>query len=348
MGERHGFQTVGGTRWAAVWPGGPAGSATWKCLAAGRGPAAFTCADLIEDDARSGFAPVASIPASWQPELARVARSPVSGMLPETPLVMGILNLTPDSFSDGGHHLETAHAVTGGLAMVQAGAGVLDLGGESTRPGALPVTPEQEWDRIGPALIALRAQAKGTVLSVDTRNSLVMKQALDAGADVINDVSALVHDPDALPLLAERECGVVLMHMRGVPETMAQHAVYQDVACEVVRELGQRVHAAVAGGIARERLVIDPGLGFAKTTEQNLEMLSRLPLLANLGCRVVLGVSRKRMIGALTGVSDPARRDPATQAATLEALPLGNSLLRVHAVEGMVQAVKLWRAVHAT
>ncbi|GAA08128.1 dihydropteroate synthase [Acetobacter tropicalis NBRC 101654] len=183
---------------------------------------------------------------------------------------------------------------------------------------------------------------------MDTRNSLVMEQALDAGADVINDVSALVHDPDALPLLAERECGVVLMHMRGVPETMAQHAVYQDVACEVVRELGQRVRAAVEGGIARERLVIDPGLGFAKTTEQNLEMLSRLPLLANLGCRVLLGVSRKRMIGALTGVSDPALRDPATQAATLEALPLGNSLLRVHAVEGMVQAVKLWRAVHAT
>lgn len=139
------------------------------------------------------------------------------------------------------------------------------------------------------------------VLSVDTRNSFVMEQALAVGADVINDVSALAYDPDALPLLAEHECGVVLMHMRGVPETMAQHAVYEDVGYEVVRELGQRVQAALDAGIARERLVIDPGLGFAKTTEQNREMLARLPLLANLGCRVLLGLSRKRMIGELTG-----------------------------------------------
>lgn len=311
------------------------------------GPAAFTCVDLIEDNTRSGFMPVAAVPAGWEKELSRVASRPVSGKLPEKPLVMGILNLTPDSFSDGGTHLETSKAVEAGQAMVRAGAGVLDLGGESTRPGSLPVTPQEEWNRIGPALSALRKLAPDVVLSVDTRNGFVMEQALAVGADVINDVSALAHDPDALPLLAEHECGVVLMHMRGVPETMAQHAVYENVGYEVVRELGQRVQAAVDAGIARERLVIDPGLGFAKTTEQNREMLARLPLLANLGCRVLLGLSRKRMIGELTGVSDPARRDPATQTATLEALPLGNSILRVHEVEGMVQAVTMWRAVHA-
>ncbi|MFS8369460.1 dihydropteroate synthase [Acetobacter indonesiensis] len=310
------------------------------------GAAAFTCVDLIEDDTRSGFIPVASVPAAWQAELARVTQKPVSGRLPDGPLVMGIVNLTPDSFSDGGQHLAPEKAVAAGLTMNQVGARVLDLGGESTRPGAAPVTPQQEWDRIDPALAALRAQAKTAVLSVDTRNSFVMAQALAAGADLINDVSALAHDPDALPLLAEKTCGVVLMHMRGTPETMSQHAVYQDVGYDVVRELGKRVYAAVEGGIALERLVVDPGLGFAKTTEQNRALLSRLPLLANLGCRVLLGVSRKRMIGDLTGVKEPVRRDPATYAATLEALALGPSVLRVHDVEGMVQSAALWRAVH--
>lgn len=310
------------------------------------GPAAFTQVDLIEGTQRSGFMPVASIPAGWLPVVKRVTQPPVSGTLPDGPQVMGILNLTPDSFSDGGHHSQAEHALAAGIRQVQQGAGVLDLGGESTRPGALSVTPRQEWERIEDVLEQVRAHLPDTVLSIDTRNSFVMTQALKAGANVINDVSALMHDPEALPLLAEQDCGVVLMHMRGTPETMAQHTQYQDIGYDVVRELGQRVHAACEGGISPHRLMIDPGFGFAKTAEQNVRLLARLPLLANLGCRVVVGVSRKRMIGAITGADNPLKRDPGTQAASLAGLALGASLLRVHAVDGMVQAVKVWQAVH--
>ncbi|MFT8430843.1 dihydropteroate synthase [Acetobacter orientalis] len=310
------------------------------------GPAAFTLVDLIDGYTRSGFMPVAAVPAGWQAELARVVAAPVGGMVPLGAQVMGILNLTPDSFSDGGVHAQAQHAVAAGLGQVQAGAGLLDLGAESTRPGAALVTPHQEWARLEEALCALRAQAPNTVLSIDTRNSFVMEQALKAGADVINDVSALMHDPQALPLLAQHTCGVMLMHMRGTPQTMEQHTHYTDIGYDVVRELGRCVQRAVAGGIDPARLMVDPGFGFAKTTEQNMQLLARLPLLANLGCRVVVGVSRKRMIGAVTGAQNPARRDPGTQAASLCGLALEGSILRVHDVGGMVQAVKVWQSVH--
>ncbi|MFE8872520.1 dihydropteroate synthase [Acetobacter persici] len=310
------------------------------------GPAAFSCVDLIEDRTHSGFLPVGDVPAGWQDVLARLVAKPPAAGMPEGPQVMGILNITPDSFSDGGRHRDAERAVQAGLMQIAGGAGVLDIGGESTRPGAALVTPEEEWQRIGPVVRGLKQQKPEAVLSIDTRNSTVMAQALAAGADVINDVSALTHDPDALPLLAGERCGVVLMHMRGTPATMARHAVYEDVACDVVRELGARLTAAIEAGLAPERLSVDPGLGFAKNTDQNLTLLSRLPLLANLGCRVVLGLSRKRMIGDVTGVQDPAGRDAGTQAASLEALPLGQSVLRVHAVEGMMQALRVWQRVH--
>lgn len=311
------------------------------------GPAAFTCVDLIEGATHTGFMPVSAVPADWQECLARLVRKPPSAGMPEGAQVMGILNVTPDSFSDGGLHLDTARAVQAGFDLHAAGAGILDIGGESTRPGAAVVTPEEEWARIGPVVRALKQVAPGATLSIDTRNSAVMAQALAAGADVINDVSALTHDPQALPLLAREHCGVVLMHMRGTPATMMDHAVYDDVACEVVRELGARLNAAIQAGIAPERLSVDPGIGFAKNTAQNTALLSRLPLLANLGCRVVLGLSRKRMIGEITGITDPAGRDAGTQAASLEAMALGQSVLRVHAVEGMVQALRVWQHVHA-
>nr|WP_298796561.1 dihydropteroate synthase [uncultured Acetobacter sp.] len=310
------------------------------------GPAAFSCVDLIEDRAHSGFMPVGDVPAGWQDILARLVGTPPAAGMPEGQQVMGILNITPDSFSDGGLHQEAARAVRSGVEQLSAGAGVLDIGGESTRPGAAVISPEEEWARIGPVVQGLKQQVPDAVLSIDTRNSAVMAQALAAGADVINDVSALTHDPQALPLLAGQSCGVVLMHMRGTPATMTQHAVYEDVACDVVRELGARLSVAIQGGIAPARLSVDPGLGFAKNTDQNVVLLSRLPLLANLGCRVVLGVSRKRMIGELTGVKDPGGRDAGTQAASLNALSLGQSVLRVHAVEGMVQALRVWQRVH--
>lgn len=311
------------------------------------GSAAFTLVRLIDGQTYAGPMPVSAIPHTWLPVLHRVVSPVPDAGLPAGPLVMGILNTTPDSFSCAGQHFNAAHAIQAAHQMVQEGAGVLDIGGESTRPGAAVVSPAQEWERVGPVLDGLRQSMPGVPLSVDTRNSLVMERALAAGAQVINDVSALEHDPAALPLLAGKTCGVVLMHMRGTPQTMEEHTRYADVACDVVRELGQRVEAAVAGGIARERLMVDPGFGFAKTQEQNVILLRRVLLLANLGCRVVFALSRKRMIGALAGVVAPAERDSATMAASLMALPLGNPLLRVHAVAGMAQGVRVWQGVRA-
>ena len=307
--------------------------------------AAFTTVLLIDGTTLTGPMPVSAVPHGWLPVLQRLV-SPVSDAgLPAGPLVMGILNTTPDSFSCKGEHFHAGYAVQAAERMVQAGAGVLDIGGESTRPGAAAVSPQQEWERVGPVLEHLCQSMPDVPLSVDTRNSLVMERALDMGAHVINDVSALEHDPAALPLLAAKSCGVVLMHMRGTPQTMDAHTRYTDVACDVVRELGQRVEAAEAAGIERTRLMVDPGFGFAKTQEQNVVLLRRILLLANLGCRVVCALSRKRMIGALTGITDPAQRDSGTVAASLMALPLGNPLLRVHNVADMVQGVRVWQGV---
>ncbi|MFT8418357.1 MAG: dihydropteroate synthase [Acetobacter sp.] len=309
------------------------------------GHAAFTTVRLIDGATVAGPMPVSAVPQTWLPVLDRLV-SPVSDAgLPPGPLVMGILNTTPDSFSCAGQHFNVGHAVQAAGQMARDGAGVLDIGGESTRPGAAVVSPQQEWERVGPVLQGLRQSLPDMPLSVDTRNSLVMERALALGVQVINDVSALGHDPAAMPLLAGKSCGVVLMHMRGTPQTMGEHTHYADVACDVVRELGQRVEAAVAAGIARERLMVDPGFGFAKTHEQNVVLLRRVLLLANLGCRVVFALSRKRMIGALTGVSDPAQRDSGTVAASLMAMPFGNPLLRVHNVASMAQGVQVWQGV---
>ncbi|MFT8507016.1 dihydropteroate synthase [Acetobacter sp.] len=307
--------------------------------------AAFTAVLLIEGDSASGPVPVGAVPHAWLPVMQRLVSPVPDAGLPAGPLVMGILNTTPDSFSCAGQHYHAGSALQAAEQMVRDGAGVLDIGGESTRPGAAVVSPQQEWERVGPVLEGLRQSMPDVLLSVDTRNSLVMERALAAGACVINDVSALGHDPAALPLLAEQQCGVVLMHMRGTPQTMEQHTHYTDVACDVVRELGQRVEAAVEAGITRERLMVDPGFGFAKTQEQNVVLLRRILLLANLGCRVVCALSRKRMIGTLTGVADPALRDSGTVAASLMAMPFGNPLLRVHAVARMAQGVRVWQGV---
>ena len=260
------------------------------------------------------------------------------------PRIMGILNLTPDSFSDGGVYPNPDAAIAAGLAMRAAGADIVDVGGESTRPGATPVHPDEEQARILPVIAAL-ARA-GVVVSVDTRNAATMAAALDDGAAIVNDVSALAHDPDAAPLLARRDCAVVLMHTRGDPATMAAHARYGDVAAEVASELGERVAAAERTGIARSRLVLDPGFGFAKRPEHSVALLRGLPRLrASLGLPILVGVSRKGLIGALSGEPVPARRDAASLAAALFAVAQGAAVLRVHDVAGTSQAVKVWRAL---
>jgi dihydropteroate synthase len=253
---------------------------------------------------------------------------------------MGILNATPDSFSDGGDNFDAGTAIARGELMLEQGAAILDIGGESTRPGAAPTPPDIEQGRILPVIAALARH--GAIISVDTRNAETMARALDAGARIVNDVSALRHDPAAAALVAARGCPVILMHMRGTPATMNSLANYADVVAEVIAELTESVDAAVAAGIAPASIMLDPGFGFAKTAEHNMELLQRLPALLVLGRPLLVGISRKNTIGMLSGETDPKRRGPGSIAAGLMALDRGARVLRVHDVAETVQAVRVW------
>jgi len=263
--------------------------------------------------------------------------------LPPGPVVMGILNVTPDSFSDGGLHLTADRAIAAGRRMIDEGAGILDVGGESTRPGAAATPPEEERRRILPVVAALAGA--GAIVSVDTRDAVTMAAALDAGATIINDVSALQHDPASLGLVAARGCPVVLMHMRGTPATMNGLTLYSDVVAEVTKELAARIAAAATVGVQHGNIAIDPGIGFAKTRAQDIELLQGLPGLMALNCPILVGVSRKRLIGALSGVANPAERVAGSVAAGLFALSRGARILRVHDVAATVQAMRVWQAL---
>ena len=256
---------------------------------------------------------------------------------------MGVLNVTPDSFSDGGEFLDPRAAIAAGLAMAAAGADIIDIGGESTRPRSQPTDQDEERRRVVPVIRGLIAA--GVRVSVDTRHASTMAAALDAGASIVNDVSGLAHDPTAAPLVAARGCPVVLMHMRGSPSDMHTHSRYHDVGAEVVRELRERIEAAERAGIARDDIAIDPGLGFAKTAGQSMELLRRLPELAVLGLPILVGASRKSFIGAITGEKDARRRLPGSLAAGLFALSRGAAILRVHDVPETVQAVRVWHGL---
>jgi dihydropteroate synthase len=259
---------------------------------------------------------------------------------------MGIVNVTPDSFSDGGRHFDAGAAVAAGLAMVEAGAALLDIGGESTRPGSAGISVEEERRRVIPVIRGLRDA--GVPLSVDTRNAATMAAALEAGAAIVNDISALAHDPGATGVVARWGCPVILMHMRGTPATMMQFRQYGDVAADVTRELQARMAVAEAAGIAREQIALDPGIGFAKGETENLAMLAGLPVLCALGRPVVVGVSRKAFIGRIAGVERPEARGPGSLAAGLFALGLGAAVLRVHDVAETVQGVRVWQALAAS
>ena len=255
---------------------------------------------------------------------------------------MAVLNVTPDSFSDGGVHDDP---VSVGRRLIADGADILDIGGESTRPGAEPVRIGEEMHRVLPVIATLAAE--GACISVDTRNALTMRSALVDGAQIVNDVSGLTHDPNSAGVVARSGCPVVLMHMRGTPQTMASHATYDDVVSEVRAELAHRVHLAESAGIARSRIAIDPGFGFAKTPGQSLTLLRKLQAFTALGLPLVAGVSRKGFVGLYGGESKPARRAPASIAAALFALSQGASILRVHDVAETVQAVRMWHALTA-
>jgi len=268
-----------------------------------------------------------------------------AGIPLDRPRVMGVLNVTPDSFSDGGAHFDPERAIAAGLTMAEAGADIIDVGGESTRPFSSPTDPVEECARVIPVIGALAGA--GLTISVDTRNAATMAAALDAGARIVNDISALAHDLAAAPLVAARGCSVVLMHMRGEPATMMNFALYADVAAEVAAELAERISAAQQAGIQREQIILDPGIGFAKRPAQSVELLRRLPELAPLGFPILVGVSRKGFIGRLTGVSEPRDRLAGSLATGLFAVARGASFLRVHDVSETVQALHVWRALAA-
>ena len=258
------------------------------------------------------------------------------------PLVMGIVNVTPDSFSDGGKYLLRDAALVHAHQLIQEGADMLDIGGESTRPGAQMVSVQQELDRVLPVIEALRDVS--LPLSVDTQKPEVMRAGLTAGASMINDINAL-QDAEALTAVAESNAAVCLMHMQGNPQTMQQQPQYQDVVAEVLQILRTRLDACLAAGIVRERIAIDPGFGFGKTLGHNLTLLQRLDAFSVLGVPLLVGLSRKSMLGAITG-RDAGQRDYASVAAALLAVQRGANIVRVHDVGATVDALKVWNAVN--
>ncbi|MFN4281023.1 MAG: dihydropteroate synthase [Alphaproteobacteria bacterium] len=264
------------------------------------------------------------------------------------PLIMGVVNVTPDSFSDGGRHATAAAAIKHGQALIAAGADILDIGGESTRPGSDPVDEAEELRRVIPVIEGLAGQ--GAALSIDTSKAAVMTAAVKAGAAVINDVRALDADPAALDAAAASGAWVALMHCQGEPKTMQAAPRYDHAALDVFDYLAGRIEACEAAGIARGKIAVDPGIGFGKTLEHNLALLRGLALYQSLGQPVLLGVSRKSFIGRMVGESDPGHKDPSARlpgslAAALAGLDAGADMLRVHDVAETAQAVVVWRAL---
>ena len=271
-------------------------------------------------------------------------RSPICGLDMDRPLVMGVVNVTPDSFSDGGQSADAASAIRHGLSLAAAGADILDIGGESTRPGALPVSEAEELDRVIPVIQGLVSAGCTAPISIDTRKSGVAQAALAAGAEIFNDVSALSYDANSATV-ASAYRGLCLMHAQGDPRTMQDDPTYEDVVLDVFDFLAARIAAAEAAGIDRARILIDVGIGFGKTIAHNIRLIRHLSLFQTLGCPVLLGVSRKGFIGKLSGESVAARRAPGSIAAGVAGLEQGVQILRVHDVAETVQAIRVWAAL---
>jgi dihydropteroate synthase len=273
-------------------------------------------------------------------------RRALCGLSLDRPRIMAILNVTPDSFSDGGLHERLPDALARARAMIAEGADLIDIGGESTRPGADPVSEAAEIARVVPVIAGLREEGITTPISIDTRNAAVAVAAFAAGADLLNDISALTHDPAMLPLVAASGWPACLMHAQGDPKTMQDAPAYDDVLLDVADYLAARIDAAEAAGLPRDRLVVDPGIGFGKTVAHNLALLRGLALFHDLGCPILLGASRKRFIGTLGGAPEPRDRVPGSIAVALEALRRGAQVVRVHDVKETRQAIALWQALN--
>lgn len=267
-------------------------------------------------------------------------------MSAHSPLLMGVVNVTPDSFSDGGAFKDPAHAIDHGLRLVDDGAAIIDIGGESTRPGA-DVTPvETELARILPVIKGLASQTAAAI-SVDTRKPAVARAAIEAGASIWNDVSALTFSPDSLACAVALQCRIVLMHAKGDPKTMQNSPQYDDVAADVRAYLAERIEACAAAGIDRSKLIVDPGIGFGKTLSHNLAVLAGLPALKGLGAPILIGASRKRFIAALDRDGPAKERIGGSLAAALAAAARGASILRVHDVAATRQALAVATAIES-
>ncbi len=336
----------------AAWAAGAA-----VPLAGGR--FAFATAELIVrrgSRIERAFAPLSEIMA-WGWERGRAvaaaldgrlaaltrARSPFGGLDLGRPRLMGIVNVTPDSFSDGGDFFDAAAAIAHGTALLEAGADLLDIGGESTRPGSAAVSPEEEEARVLPVI--RHFAGRGAVVSVDTRHPRVMAAALAAGARIVNDIAGL-GDPGSLPVVAGAGAPVVLMHMQGEPGTMQDNPVYEDAALDVFDWLEERVESCRRAGVPAERIAVDPGIGFGKTVEHNLQILRQTALYHGLGCAVLIALSRKAFIGRLSRGEPPKERLAGSLAAGLESLNQGAQILRVHDVGQTAQARAVWEGLH--
>lgn len=313
----------------------------------------FASVELIHDTGEREMVPVEGVEARFDEAMAaewarlQAPRMPLTlgarTIRLDQPLVMGIVNATPDSFSDGGAFADARDAANAGAAMAAAGAAIVDVGGESTRPGAMTVWEGDEVERVLPVVQQLAAG--GTAVSIDTRKSGVMSAAIGAGAGMVNDVSGLTWDPLSAAAVAKAGVPIVLMHHQGDPQVMQDAPHYDDVLFDVYDWLEERVAAAEAAGIERSKILVDPGIGFGKTVAHNLELLNGLALFHGLGCGLVVGASRKRMIGALAGEAPADQRLAGSLALALKAAEQGAQLIRVHDVPETVQALKVWRGL---
>ena len=261
--------------------------------------------------------------------------------------VMSIVNVTPDSFSDGGTAFAPDIAVRAALQALSDGADIIDIGGESTRPGATPVSLDEEWDRIAPVIAGVLKSCPDTIISVDTYKPEIARRAIAAGALIVNDITGLDPSGNMTEVVAQSSAGVVIMHMQGTPSTMQIKPEYEDVAGEVISFFHHRIQTAVQAGIAKERIAVDPGIGFGKTLEHNLTILRNLNKFAELGCALLIGTSRKRMIGDITG-RPVGERTAGSVASALHAAWHGAQVVRVHDTAATVDAIRVWNALETT
>jgi dihydropteroate synthase len=322
----------------------------------GNGPFDFTALEVIRREGAAVSRRIVALGEVWESDtradyleadqvLERLTRPRrrIAGLDSTRPHLMGIVNVTPDSFSDGGALPGPDAAIAHGVALAEAGATILDVGGESTRPGSDPTPVAEELARVLPVIEGLRART-GALISVDTRKAAVMARAVAAGAGMINDVSALSYDPEAVSVAAEMRVPVVLMHALGDPKTMQDDPRYDDVATDVYGYLEERIAVAEEAGIDRAQIVVDPGIGFGKTLEHNLELMAGLGLYHGLGCQVLLGASRKRFIGTISQQPEPRLRVPGSIGAALAGAAQGVQILRVHDVAETRAALDVFQA----